>query len=75
MVRYHVRVQTGDKASYAAEGVTNFAVMSLQDDRSQLPVQRVPHDTLRHGLSALKDEAELSHPVEAIQAHVGSLQM
>lgn len=43
------------------------------DDRSQLPVQRVPHDTLRHGLSALKDEAELSHPVEAIQAHLNSI--
>lgn len=41
------------------------------EDVSQLPVQRVPHDALRQGLAALKDDAELSHPVEAMQADHG----
>jgi Proteasome maturation factor UMP1 len=35
-------------------------------------VQVVPHDALRQGLSALKQTAEVSHPVEAIQDNVST---
>lgn len=35
-----------------------------------LPVQVVPYDILRQGLSALKQDAEVSHPVESIQDNV-----
>mmetsp|Transcript_5198 Transcript_5198/g.14915 ORF Transcript_5198/g.14915 Transcript_5198/m.14915 type:complete len:139 (+) Transcript_5198:235-651(+) len=41
------------------------------DGGSSLPVQQVPHDSLRQGLPALKDDAEVSHPVEAIQGNLG----
>ena len=43
-----------------------------QDGGLGLPIQHKPHDALRQGLAALKDDAELSHPVEAIQANVTS---
>ena len=33
-------------------------------------MQTEPHDTLRLGLSALKDDAAVSHPVESIQNNV-----
>lgn len=47
------------------------AFVKLQEDASALPVEVVPHDALRQGLSALKQDAEVSHPVEAIQNNVG----
>ena len=31
------------------------------------------HDTMRRGLSALKDDAAVSHPVELIQGNVSGL--
>ena len=37
-------------------------------------MQIEPHDTMRRGLSALKDDAAVSHPVELIQGNV-SLQL
>ncbi len=43
---------------------------AAQDGGSSLPVQLVPHDSLRQGLPALKEKAEASHPVEGIQANV-----
>ena len=43
--------------------------MYLQDG-SELPMHAEPHDTLRLGLSALKDDAAVSHPVESIQNNV-----
>ena len=33
-------------------------------------MQAEAHDTMRRGLSALKDEAAVSHPVELIQGNV-----
>ena len=39
----------------------------------ELPMQSEAHDTMRRGLSALKDEAAVSHPVELIQGNVSSL--
>ena len=36
-------------------------------------MQAEAHDTMRRGLSALKDEAAVSHPVEAIQGNVSLL--
>ena len=33
-------------------------------------MQVEPHDTMRRGLSALKDDAAVSHPVELIQGNV-----
>jgi len=38
----------------------------------ELPMQAEAHDTMRRGLSALKDEAAVSHPVELIQGNVSS---
>lgn len=46
-------------------------VLVRQDAGTGLPVQVVPHDALRQGLAALKQHAEVSHPVEAIQDNVG----
>ena len=43
-----------------------------QDGGTGLPVQVVPHDALRQGLSSLKQTAEVSHPVEAIQDNVST---
>lgn len=45
-------------------------VLVHQDAGTGLPVQVVPHDALRLGLAALKQHAEVSHPVEAIQDNV-----
>ena len=33
-------------------------------------MQAEAHDTMRRGLSALKDDAAVSHPVELIQGNV-----
>ena len=42
----------------------------LQDEQKSLPHLVEPHDTLRLGLRNLKDQASISHPVEAIQSQV-----
>ncbi len=47
--------------------------MNAQEGCSTLPVQVAPHDALRQGLSALKQDVEVSHPVEAIQDNVSGI--
>ena len=45
-------------------------VSPSQEDRTGLPVLTQPRDTLREGLSTLKEAGAVVHPVEAIQAKV-----
>ena len=42
----------------------------LQDKQEALPFLTEPHDALRLGVRSLKEDASVSHPVEAIQASV-----
>ena len=42
----------------------------VQDQQKSLPHLVKPHDTLRLGVRNLKDQASVSHPVEAIQEQV-----
>ncbi len=42
----------------------------MQADRTGIPVLTEPRDTLREGLSTLKEDGAIVHPVEAIQAKV-----
>lgn len=46
----------------------------LQDHlpNNALPMRSEPHDDLRYGLSTLKEEAAVSHPVEALERTVRS---
>lgn len=44
----------------------------LQDKQEALPFLSEPHDALRLGVRSLKEDASVSHPVEAIQANVRS---
>lgn len=39
-------------------------------DATSLPMQSAPHDTLRYGLSSLKDEAAAAHPVQVLEQRV-----
>ena len=43
---------------------------SLQDKQEALPFLTKPHDALRLGVRSLKEDASVSHSVEAIQANV-----
>ncbi len=45
------------------------------DHIADLPLQTTPHDALRCGLSTLKDEATISHPVEAMQSNSTTTQV
>ena len=45
----------------------------VQEGQKALPHLVEPHDTLRLGLCNLKDQASISHPVEAIQLQVRGL--
>ncbi|KAK9801389.1 hypothetical protein WJX73_004592 [Symbiochloris irregularis] len=36
-------------------------------EADSLPMQSAPHDTLRYGLSSLKDEAAAAHPVQVLE--------
>lgn len=47
--------------------------MALQDKQEALPFLTEPHDALRLGVRSLKEDASVSHPVEAIQANVRRL--
>ena len=42
----------------------------MQEEQAELPMLREPHDTMRLGLSSLKEDVSTSHPVEAIQKQV-----
>lgn len=48
---------------------TSKVVPDMEAD--SLPMQSAPHDTLRYGLSTLKDEASVAHPVQALEQKVG----
>lgn len=48
------------------QGLTLHA--ELQEDRTAIPVLTQPRDTLREGLTTLKEDGAVVHPVEAIQA-------
>ncbi len=51
-------------------------VLCVFQDRLELPHDVLgSHDTLRHGLPALKNEALPMHPVEVIQNTVGSIRL
>ena len=42
----------------------------VQDKQAALPFLTEPHDALRLGVRSLKEDASVSHPMEAIQANV-----
>ena len=50
-----------------------YCCMALQDKQEALPFLTEPHDALRLGVRSLKEDASVSHPVEAIQANVRRL--
>ena len=63
-----LELETGE-ASSCLPGSLN-RISHLQEDRTGLPVLTQPRDTLREGLSTLKEAGAVVHPVEAIQAKV-----
>jgi len=44
-----------------------------QTPGASLPFLAVPHDSLRHGLPALKADSQIVHPIASVQAGVRSL--
>ena len=75
------RARTADGASACAACRTAllacrihyFACAFWQDKQEALPFLTEPHDALRLGVRSLKEDASVSHPVEAIQANVRSV--
>ena len=49
-----------------------YTSVPAQDKQEALPFLTEPHDALRLGVRSLKEDASVSHPVEAIQANVRS---
>ena len=47
-----------------------YGSLAPQDKQEALPFLTEPHDALRLGVRSLKEDASVSHPVEAIQANV-----